>query len=115
MSTLDVSAFQSAFGRLCDVSAQALANGVERDEVRRAFAGLGPVPFAGQRHREALQLIRAHRQHVNQRVELVKHYATRHGVSDHDRTRAMVEAGRLARTYAEVEWMVKLPIVDPNP
>lgn len=113
-SSLDTHAFQSAFGRLCDLSAQALANGVTRYEVQRAFMGRGP-DLVPERHRAQLARIRTARRFVNQRNALVKHYAERDGISDRERLRAMIVAARFVRGAAEAEWMVTLPIVNPAP
>jgi hypothetical protein len=96
--------FEEAYGHLCDVTAKALEEGRDREMVERAFRGQG----------RAFKEILAARRHVTERVELVKHHGMKAGLQ---RTchMEMIRLARLVKDAAEAEWMVSIPITDPNP
>lgn len=101
---IDVSAFQSAFGRLCDLAARALHDGVDEETVRIAFLGDGDGPeFAH---------IRAARASVSRATAEV---TGRSRFGGPDVARELIRVGRMSRDAVEQEWMVELPIVNPNP
>lgn len=105
--TSDLNAFQSAYARLCDQSAQALHEVRDREEVGRAFTGRGTTPV--------LSGIREQRRVVNRRIAFVKRNAAHAGIPSHVVTRELLNAARHVRALAESEWMTTIPIEDPRP
>lgn len=103
-TSIDVSPFQSAFGRLCDLSARALYDGLHPEMVREAFMGNGDAP--------ELAAIRAQRVSVTRATARVK-AGSSHAVTDV--VREIIRTGRESRDAVQGEWMVTLPIVNPNP
>lgn len=98
--------FQAAFGRLCELAAQALHEGQSRSAVRVAVAGHGD--------NIKLAAVRAARVEANIRSDRAREALESAGDDPKQALRRLIERGRIVRTAVESEYGVRIPFSNPD-